>query len=757
MISLPGIALSAIAGILPLLWLPSIPELPSIVTLLASGLFLIALNKPYLRYPALVLLFLCWGLLAARESLAPFQQWTQKPVTADVVITRSDGAQKHELQLIKASGQYLFPPIGVSLRGTYLPEPACAGQKWQMTLRLQSVHGQLNEGGFDSQKYALAQHMPLRGRLIEAKRLNGECSLRARWLNRVSEATHGLEFRGIILALAFGERADMTSQIKYTLRQTGTAHLMAISGMHISLAAGVGWLIARLLQGIFPANRINYRMPLIASLLTAGIYTWLAGANPPAVRAFLGLTIWLLLRLHARRWSSWEVWAGCVAGILLCDPLTVLSASFWLSVTAVASLIFWYQWMPLPLTVAKYRWYIRYPLNLLHLQIGITLLLMPMQVSIFHGISITALVANLLAVPFVSFIIIPLLIVGLVVTSIPWLGESLWRLVDSLLAMLFEIMNRLPDGWLEVDYRFQILSVSGWLAVIIYRTSFWRTSPFAVFVLGSLLLSASIKGERSEPGSWQITMLDVGHGLAIAIIRDGKAYLYDTGNAWPGGDAGLQTIIPWLRWHNLTPEEVLISHEHLDHRGGLNSLLQTWPALRVRSPLRWANHHPCFQGEKWQWQGLTFQAYWPPAENTPTGNNRSCVVKVSDGHFSMLLTGDVETPGEKSMLKGNLQNLKADVIQVPHHGSRTSSGNPLLRVVSGSAALASVSRYNAWQLPSIKVIERYKNQDYKWHDTSRSGQITIHINRDKWQIIGFREQILRRWYHQWFGVDKYKR
>lgn len=757
MFSLTGIAISVITGVLPLLWLPSIPELPAITVLLAFGLILLALNKPRLRYPALALLCLSWGLLSARESLFPFQQWIQKPVTAEVVITRTDGAQNHELQLVKASGRYLFSQVGVNLKGAYLPEPVCPGQKWLMTLRMQPVHGQLNAGGFDSQRYALAQHLPLRGRMIEAKRLSKSCSVRAKWLNAVSVATQPLMYRGIILALAFGERAEITTEARNTLRQTGTAHLMAISGMHISLAAGVGWLLARMLQGIFPANRINYRMPLVASLLTAGVYLWLAGGSPPAMRAFLGLSLWLVLRLHARQWSSWEVWGGCVAGILMYDPLTVLSESFWLSVFAVASLIFWYQWMPLPLWIVKSRWYLRYPLSLLHLQIGITVLLMPLQVLIFHGISATALVANLLAVPFVSFIIIPLLIAGLLATSVPVFGEALWRLIDHLLANLFTVLNWLPDGWVNLDYRFKALSLSGWLMVIIYRTSFWRTSTLTVIVIGVTLLLSTIKREKGDNGIWDITMLDVGHGLAIAIVRHGKVYLYDTGNAWPGGDAGSQIIIPWLRWHNLTPEEVLLSHEHLDHRGGLNSLLRTWPGLRVRSPLRWANHHPCFKGEEWQWQGLTFRAYWPPAENTPQGNNGSCVVKVSDGHFSILLTGDVEAPGEAAMLKGNYHSLNADFIQVPHHGSRTSSGAPLLRVVSGTAAFASVSRYNAWQLPSSKVIERYKNHGYQWYDTSRSGQITIRVNRDKWQINGFREQILPRWYHQWFGVDKYNR
>lgn len=252
MFALPGIALSAIIGTLPLLWLPSIPNLQIIAALFSSGLLLTLVNKGSLQYIAIALICLSWGLLSARESLAPFEQWTQKSVTAEVVITRSDGAKNHELQLVKESGRYLYPPIGVSLKGVYLPEPVCPGQKWQMTLRLQPIHGQLNEGGFDSQKYALTQHIPLRGRLIEANRLSEACSVRANWLNAVSEATGSLEFRGIILALAFGERAEISAAARNTLRQTGTAHLMAISGMHISLAAGVGWLLARMLQGFSP-------------------------------------------------------------------------------------------------------------------------------------------------------------------------------------------------------------------------------------------------------------------------------------------------------------------------------------------------------------------------------------------------------------------------------------------------------------------------------------------------------------------------
>ncbi|MEW7314275.1 ComEC family protein [Buttiauxella gaviniae] len=751
--NLIGLCFSAVFGIVPLMWLPSIPRLPIMAALFIATLCIALIRHQWARYAAFGLLCLCWALFNARETLMPFEQWTRKAVVVEAVVERSDGKQNHELKIVSLEGKRVFPPVGIRSLGSYLSDDLCAGQRFRMKVHLRPVHGQLNEGGFDSQRYALAQHQLLSARILDAKRISSVCSLRSYWLTAVEKTTQQLPYQGVILALAFGERAGVSDEQKNLLRQSGTAHLMAISGMHISLAAMVGWLIARLVQFAFPAHRIHFRMPLLASVFAAAIYTWLAGGNPPAARALIGVTIWLFLRLQGRYWSSWEVWLCCIAGILIYDPLTVLSDSFLLSVLAVASLIFWYQWMPLPRFIATAKGIFRYPLALLHLQIGIMVLLLPLQIFIFHGLSLSALLANLVAVPLISFAVVPLLLAGLVLTNIPWIGEYLWWGVDRLLALLFTTLAWLPDGWFEVAKRFQILSLSGWIAVFIYRLSLWRSAPFSMIAL-MLTLAVSTSREEEKDDAWQVNMLDVGHGLAIAIVRQGKVFLYDTGNAWPGGDAARQVIIPWLRWHNLSLEQVVISHEHLDHRGGLNSLLYEWPALKIRSPLRWAGHHPCFQGERWEWQGLQFTVQWPPPQPVMTGNNGSCVVMVSDGHFRILLTGDVEVEAELAMLKRRWGLLHADIVQVPHHGSRTSSGAPLLRAVKGSAALASTSRYNAWHLPSSKVIKHYQSQGYVWYDTAQSGQLTIDINSDKWQINGFRAQILPRWYHQWFGVSR---
>ncbi|EBD8148277.1 DNA internalization-related competence protein ComEC/Rec2, partial [Salmonella enterica] len=380
--------------------------------------------------------------------------------------------------------------------------------------------------------------------------------------------------------------------------------------------------------------------------------------------------------------------------------------------------------------------------------------LLPLQVALFHGISVTAMLANLFAVPWVTFVTVPLILAGMILhlTGPFFLEEWVWYLTDRALAALFYLLNALPQGWVNIDNRWQWLTLLPWLTLIAWRLNVWCTWP-AVCLCGLLLMSWPLWRPINASG-WQVHMLDVGQGLAIAIVRGDKVILYDTGRAWPEGDSGQQVIIPWLRWHNLTPEGVILSHEHLDHRGGLRSLQQVWPSMWIRSPLGWQGHLPCFRGEQWQWQGLTFQAHWPLRESADRGNNRSCVVKVDDGVHSILLTGDIEAGAEQKMLSRYWRHLAATFIQVPHHGSNTSSSLPFIQRVHGEAALASASRYNAWRLPSRKVKQRYRQQAYQWFDTPHQGQISLRFSPQGWRIQGLRDQILPRWYHQWFGVSE---
>lgn len=743
------LACCTILGILPLIWLPELPALLHIRGAIIALSLLLLCKRRCVRYLCVTGLLFCWGLLAAWQVQWPAQHLAGKNQSVEIVLSQTDGQTTHQGRITRLEGQRLFPAPGITLYGNYLPQPPCAGQRWAMSIRARAVHGQLNDGSFDSQRYALAQHQPLTGRFVEATLLDGQCSLRARFLASLRTTLADLPWRDVILALGLGERMALDPQIKKLLQQTGTSHLMAISGLHIALGASLGWALIRILQFFLPCRFINWRLPLLGALVSGFLYAWLTGMQPPALRTVIAAGIGALLRLSGRRWTAWEVWICCIAAIVLIDPLSVLSDSLWLSAFAVATLIFWYQWVPVPRRTGPVP--LRVIKEMLYVQAGLMLLLAPLQIMLFHGISLTSLLANLIAVPVVTFIAVPLVLLGMLLhLSGPAMMENgVWFAADTVLGWVFAGLRILPEGWFGVDARWGWASLLPWLLLIIWRLHAWFTFP-ALYLSLSVLLMYPV-WRPSPPGQWQVTMLDVGQGLAMVISRNGKAILYDTGLAWPGGDSGTQLIIPWLRWHHLEPEGIILSHEHLDHRGGLDSIRHAWPTAWIRSPLDWAGHQRCIRGDSWQWQGLSFHVLWPLVRKEKQGNNGSCVVRVDDGKNSVLLTGDIELSAEMAMQSHYWQHLMSTIIQVPHHGSSTSSGIALLQRVNGAAALASASRYNAWRLPSNNVRRRYQQHHYAWSDTPHQGQITVTFRGERWEIEGLRDQLLPRWYHQWFG------
>ncbi|MEX0528668.1 ComEC family protein [Raoultella terrigena] len=746
---LPQLAGCAIVGVLPLLLLARLPELATLWWLTGLALVPLLLRWRLLRFAALTLLFFLWGALSAHQVIWPTQALPGSPRRVEVELTATDGQTTHQGSLIRVDGRRLFPAPGIALYGQALPEPPCAGQRWMMTVHIRPVHGQLNDGGFDSQRFALAQSRPVTGRFTSAEALDLRCSRRAAYLRSLTRTLDALPWRSVILGLGMGERLVVPKEIKLLMQQTGTSHLMAISGLHIALGAILGGLLTRGVQFFFPCRWIVWQLPLLIGLACALFYAWLTGMQPPALRTCVALAVGCGLRLSGRRWTSWQIGICCVGAILFADPLAVLSDSLWLSVFAVATLIFWYQLVPLPPT--SRGWLLRQLLGLCNLQFGLMLLLLPMQIVIFHGISLTSWLANLVAVPLVTFAIVPLILAAMLLHLCgPALVEmALWLSADRLLAVLFWFLRGLPQGWLPLDSRWTGVSALPWLLLLVWRFHAWRSLP--ALCLSSIVLLSWPFWRPTVKEEWRVTMLDVGQGLAMVIERQGAAILYDTGLAWPEGDSGQLIIIPWLRWHHLRVEGIILSHEHLDHRGGLNSIRQVWPAAWIRSPLGWVGHRACSRGERWQWRGLTFRALWPLPGATATGNNRSCVVRVDDGQRSILLTGDIEAVAERAMLSRYWQHLASTLIQVPHHGSNTSSSIALLQRTGGEAALASVSRYNAWRMPSDKVVQRYRQQGYRWFDTAHQGQMTVVFSPDGWQILSLRDQLLPRWYHQWFG------
>ncbi|MGV3344842.1 DNA internalization-related competence protein ComEC/Rec2 [Enterobacteriaceae bacterium LUAb1] len=747
--TLTRLAVCIITGMLPLLVLAKLPDQSALAGITLAALLLMLKKSTLTWCLATALLSFVWGAWNGQNLLKNTIQFSRQPVILETRIIGVDpDKQRLKVQLLADKEQIIFPPVFAWIKVKYSQQGHhwCAGQRAWMKLRLNPVHAQLNQGTFDSQRFALGLRTTLSGRVISAHPITTDCSLRHQLIERARPLYQMLNQSSLLSALAFGERGELTASMRQLLRNTGIAHLMAISGMHIGLAAICGSLLIRLVQISLPSWRIDYRWPLIFSWAVALLYCWLSGAQPPAQRAMLALSLWIFLRLRGIYVTPWQVWLFCVASLLVVDPVTVLSDSFWLSVLAVATLFVGYRLFPLPTRfVGQRRWFL---LRLLHLQIIMTLLFMPVQIVIFNGISLTALVANIWAIPWVSAITVPLILIALLLLFWPAASALFWKMANLSLNGVIIPLNTLPEGWLPVDrFWLTLLLVFMW-AILSWHYYLWHLIPCTIVALFFILFVSRL---ASTPPRWRLDMLDIGHGLAVVISRQGHAVLYDSGGRWPTGNAGERTITPWLHWQGLTPDILILSHRHLDHVGGAESLLTHWPGLLIRSNFQ-KTGAGCNQGMRWRWHGLQFEVLWPPPGHYQGDNNDSCVLLIDDGKHKVLLTGDIEHPVEQRLAATWRERGAITLIQVPHHGSSTSSGALLLRRLQGKYALASVARYSAWKLPAPSVVTRYQTYSYIWHDTARSGQISVDFFSDSVQVRGLREHIVPRWYHQWFGV-----
>lgn len=775
-ISLDGAAIALILGCLPLLFMPKLPTLLQWYMIGITGVVvaillwllnhrLIAIIHNIIKIILIILIAFLWSTASAicyLSTITPYIDSTEKNVTAKVITVNVDNLSKQlPLEEIKTSHYILFHmqkinertlakviPVAVLWKDS--ETPVYAGQIWQLDLHFRTVHSQLNEGGFDSQRWAMANRTILQAKVRNARLLRPEVSLRQSIISHSLQAINSFSYADILIALTFGERSRITTDNKLLLSQTGIAHLMAISGMHITLVAYVGWLLARGLQFFLPTRYIFILFPWLVSGCLALFYTWLSGMNPPALRAMLALSLWLLLRYKGVYLSSWQLFIRGVALLLLFDPFMILSDSFWLSCYAVMSLIFLYHWMALPSQFSyKKRWYI---LQLLHLQLGLMFLLLPIQIFIFQGVSYGALWANFIAIPIVSLITFPLILIALLsgVSGFTVIHEACFAMANYSLELMFLGISPIKNSWIHLSPLFLSFSIVGWYGGIIWRLGLWRRFFGTCLTIVFITLLPLWKTTNTDE-LWRIDILDVGHGLAIVLRQGSSAIIYDTGQIWATGSAAEKVIIPFLRWHHLTLEGIIISHEDSDHIGGLATLQKAFPDSWLISSSQRLSGEACIQGNRWQWGELSLEAIWPLGLKPRANNDDSCVIRVTDGEYSILLTGDLGKNQELALVAQYKEQLSATLLQIPHHGSNTSSSYPFLHYVGPEVAINSVARYSPWPLPSDTVMGRYRNRGIPTYTTDFYGQISVSFYKDSWAIAGYRQKIKPRWFHDWFG------
>ena len=654
---------------------------------------------------------------------------------------------------------------------------------WQAEISLRPLSARLNFSGFDRQQWYFSKEITAVGTVKSAVKIADVSSLRAEKLQQVKRQTEGLSLQGLLIALAFGERAWLDKTTWSIYQQTNTAHLIAISGLHIGLAMGIGFYLARVVQVFFPTRFIHPYFPLVFGVLFALIYTYLAGFSVPTFRAISALVFVFFVQIMRRHYSTLQLFALVVGFLLLCDPLMPLSVSFWLSCGAVGCLIVWYRYVPFSLFQWKNRPFspkVRWILSLFHLQFGLLLFFTPLQLFLFNGLSLSGFLANLIAVPLYSFLLVPLILFAVFTNG----AVFSWQFANKLAEGITWLISVFQGNWLNVSFNLALVltALCGGIFMLIiwsiYREPEISSSTrqvkqprfFTLNLSKPLLKNDRINVLRCSFGImllcfmillfkqlskpiWQVDTLDVGQGLATLIVKNGKGILYDTGPAWQGGNIAELEILPYLQREGIILEKLILSHDDNDHAGGASTILKAYPNVEFITPSR-KNYREnyrtfCTVGRDWDWQGLHFQILSPHSIVERADNAHSCVILVNDGKHRVLLTGDAETKNEQIFAR---TLGKIDVLQVGHHGSKTSTSEYLLSQVRPDVAIISSGRWNPWKFPHYSVIERLQRYKSTVENTAISGQVRVNFFKERLEIQQARTEF-SPWYARVIGFS----
>ncbi len=625
------------------------------------------------------------------------------------------------------------------------------GQIWLFNVRLKPPHGSVNPGGFDYERWLFSQRIVATGSVRGAPEPVAQvgagfvahlAAIRSQWradLLRISE-TNGVpdRGRGLLLGLTMGDSDFLGEADWETLLSTGTNHLLAISGLHVGMVAG---LFAWLAGGLWARTRFCEALP--ARQVAAGVaviaawgYALLAGMSVPTERTAFMMSILLMGLLLGRPWRLLDLWLVALMGVVLLEPFGVLTAGFWLSFGAVLIMLLWLQHRPV----------LHFWRDGLRLQIILTLALLPWVWWMFDRVAWSSLPANLLAVPLITFVITPLaLLVMVFVTWLPAVASAIMGLINLLSQGLFSVL-----AWLEHGFPpSQVAAPVGWSIGLAVVGIAWllmpRTWPARYWGLLLCLPTVLYRPATIAQGHAHSWLLDVGQGLAVVIQTARHTLLYDAGPAFGASDAGERTVLPALRaLHAGRLDQIVISHHARDHAGGLARVLKAYPATPVISgqPLGEMPSEPCEDGREWVWDGVRFTLYQARAGwDEDTGdNNRSCVLQVQDHSGSLLLTGDIEARAERDLISRHV--LKSDWLYVPHHGSKTSSSPEFLAAVQPRIALISAGALNQFGHPHPSVVRRYHDAGIAVLNTENMGALEL-LNG---QVRGYRPQ---QWPFAW--------
>ena len=689
--------------------------------------------------------------LRMQQRLAASVPVQDLPITGEIV-----GLPEPSPEATRFTLRVLHSPVALTrVRISWYGAPALKpGERWQLRLRLRRPHGEVNPGGFDFERYAAQQQIAAVGYVLahsENRKLgnaHGVDALRERLSAQIAELLPPGRVSALLRALSVGDTRALTDADWELLRATGITHLIAISGLHVTLlatfGAGAGWL----LSWAFPQmNRHLPRPQLCAGmgLLCATGYAALAGFGVPALRTLLMLSAVLLGVLLRRVQTLWQGYALALVSVLLWDPLVVLSAGAWLSFAAVAWLIVLYG----------QRWpRLGFVRELVGAQVLMSVALLPLTLVFFQQASLSAPFANLLAVPVVSLLIVPLVLAATVLLlTLPALAPPLLALAAGVFSVLLGALDWFAAG----QYASVQFAAPSALAVLLaVLGAAWLFAPRGVpwRYAGALLLLPLVLPKAADQlaeGSFELLVFDVGQGLSALVRTRDHTLLYDTGPSYrEGANAGDNIVVPSLRELGVASlDRVVVSHADADHAGGLTAVRRAFPNAPIITSAD-AQIQPstaCQSGQSWLWNGVKFRMLHPNPGLPYRANQSSCVLKVQAGNGSALLTGDIDSIIEERLLRLQSAHLPAELLLAAHHGSNGSNSAAFLEAVAPKWVIYPVGHQNRYGFPRLQVQERVAKLNALQVLTSQTGALRFRFSArtQRWEYEPWRARSQHWW------------
>jgi competence protein ComEC len=730
------LALAVAAGALAAQQFHALPPPPAIwIAAAASAMLWLA----RLKLPAAFVFGLAWalGLAAWRWHEALPADLERRDLLVEGAVLDVPEAVERGIRFGFRPEAVLSPPGAalpsrIRLSWPQSPPPVKAGQRWRLHVRLKRPHGFFNPGGMDYELWLFSQGIRAAGYVRESadNRLLAEApalslaAWRQALFDRLTQALAGRDMAGVVAALAMGEESAITGGQWEVFRRTGTAHLVAISGSHISLVAGlVYWLAHRACAGLGLMRLPPSSVAAVLACLAAWLYAALSGFAVPAQRALAMICVASLGLAAQRNVRPAPTLSLALLAVVLYDPLAVLSAGFWLSYGAVALIL---------LAVAgrlgrpgwwRESWTVNW---------ATCLGLAPLLLFFFQQVSLVSPLANLLAVPAVGVALTPLCLAGALLLGVhPPSGEAVLRLAETLLEYVWIALQWLSGlPWAQWSHP----SPPAWALPFALAGAALLLAPKGIPArwLGLVLLLPAMTLAPRPPaaGQFRLTLLDVGQGLAATVQTHGHVLVFDAGPSFGKTfDTGAAVVEPFLRRQGVDALDMLVvSHGDNDHIGGAASLLKRFPVAQALSsvPARLPEAHAaeCLAGQSWEWDGVRFDML-SPLDAAGGENDRSCVLRVSAAAGSALLTGDIEQAAERRLAERYGAALKADILIAPHHGSKTSSSPGFLDLVRPACVLVPSGYLNRYGFPHPDVLRRYQAAGAQVYNTASAGAVSV--------------------------------